>query len=91
MEIELGDREMLNHIIVIPPTTITPQWKKYDSSVMSWILTRINSDIIDLVISFTTIAHEFMNYGLVFILYTGQYSLPPVNGTIQREVARGVI
>ena len=86
MEIELGDREMLNHITAIPPTTITPQWKQYDSRVMSWILACINSDIIDLGISFTTTANELWTG--IHTLY-GPILLPPVNGTIKREVARG--
>ena len=53
---------------------------------MSWILACINFDIIDLVISFTTTAHELWTW--IHTLYE-PISLPPVNGTIQREVARG--
>ena len=84
MKIELGDRWMLNHITVIPPPNITPQWKQYDSRVMSWILACINSDIIDLVISFTTTFHELWTW--IHTLY-GPISLPLVNDAIQREVA----
>ena len=54
--------------------------------VMSWILACINYDIIDLVISFTTTAHELWTW--IHTLYE-PISLPSVNGTIQREVARG--
>ena len=53
---------------------------------MSWILACIYSDIIDLVISFTTTAHELWTW--IHTLY-GPISLPPVNSTIQREVTRG--
>ena len=77
---------MLNHISVIPPKTVTPQWKQNDVMVMSWILACINYDIIDLVISFTTTAHELWTW--IHTLYE-PISLPSVNGTIQREVARG--
>ena len=45
----------------------------------------INSDIIDLVISFTTSAHESWTW--IHTLY-GPILLPPVNDTIQYEVAR---
>ena len=62
MKVELGDRGMLNHITVIPPTIVTPQWKQNDARVMSRILACINSNIIDLVISFTTTAHELWTW-----------------------------
>ena len=79
MEIELGDRGMLNHTTGIPPMTITPQWKHYDSRFMSWILACISSDIIGLVILFTTTAHELWTW--IHTLYVPIF-LPPVNDTI---------
>ena len=86
MKIELGDWGMLNHITIIPLTTIILQGKQYDCRVMSWILACINSDIIDLVISFTTTAHELWTW--IRTLYR-PISLPLVNEPIQRDVAKG--
>ena len=53
---------------------------------MSWILACIKPDIIDLVISCTTTAHELWTW--IHTLY-GPISLPPMNDTIEREVERG--
>ena len=88
MKTEIGDRGRLNHIIAISPSTANPQWVQNDYMVISWIINNIDCDLVEYFLDYTTSAQDLWTR-IHFIL--GPVPLPPVDETIQREVARGRI
>ena len=86
MKTEFSDRGRLNHITAIFPSTTNLQWVQNDCMVISWIINNIDRDLVEYFLDYTTSARDLWTR-IYFIL--GPVPLPPVDETIQREVARG--